>query len=471
MRKWVTMLLLGLLLLSGFQTVQAEATQTTNRDQSTCQDCSCINVNVLLNNLTANITNLTHTVGQKKLELETLYEEWSAAKNTSVLFEIVKLKDEIRLLTNELKYLERQKLSLQLVQNYTLQTPYGRKVLYYKLPSEGTIVQEHIKKVHPVRTEVDLEWFIAYYRQAAELTFTEVVQTDMRMRELLKKVKAGNYTEETLREIFTLLDRREKLWSEIYMFAEEKEKLQTLQALKETGRKQTLIASATGIEPLAINFGGINTGVPCSSCPSPLPPLPGVGDPKYASNAPLVRYTYFSPVTVWVGIYLSTTPDVDNFWGQYCTYEFPQTSTDVKKYWDRAVELTAPYLGQYFYERGSIQVKLFYEGQAYNLVSYQESNLIWQFDCNKTGCWVINYRLKLLHNPSASYFNKYYKLYVNTAWLACCKNGDVGSTCKWANRHCGGCFAQDAAATQNFVICTKEEYGDQCGWDWITKFS
>ncbi|NJE47750.1 hypothetical protein E3E35_10160 [Thermococcus sp. GR7] len=146
MRKWVTMLLLGLLLLGGFQTVQAEATQTTNQVQATCQDCSCIDVNVLLNNLTANITNLTNTIKQKKSELKTLYEEWSATKNTSVLFEIVKLKDEIRLLTNELEYLERQKLSLEIVQNYTVQTPYGRKILYYKLPSESAIVQEHIKK-------------------------------------------------------------------------------------------------------------------------------------------------------------------------------------------------------------------------------------------------------------------------------------------------------------------------------------
>jgi len=465
------MLLLGLLLLSGFQTVKAKATQTTSQAQTTCQDCSCIDVNVLLNNLTANITNLTNTIGQKKLELKTLYKEWSATKNTSVLFEIVKLKDEIRLLTNELKYLERQKLSLQLVQNYTVQTPYGRKILYYKLPPESTIVQEHVKKVHPVRADVYLEWFIAYYRQAAELTFTEVVQTDMRMRELLKKVEAGNYTEETVNEIFALLDKREKLWSEIYNFAKEKEKLQTMQTLKETGRKQTLIASATGIEPLAINFGGIAQGDSCYSIYCNLygtsPPLPGVSDPKYASSAPHVYYKYFYPVAVWVGIYESLSPRNDTYWGEYCTYDFPSTDTDFKKYWDQAVWLHSalPYIG-------SIQVKLFYVGIAYNpeTGNYQESNIIWQVECNNNGCWIINYRLKPLSDPDVSHYYEYYKLYINTPWLACCKNGDVGSTCKWANRHCGGCFAPDASRSQNFVVCTQEEYGSQCGSRWIVKW-
>ncbi|WP_198362095.1 hypothetical protein [Thermococcus pacificus] len=353
------MLLLGIPLLSSVQTVKAGTTQTTNQAH-TCQSCSCIDVNTLLDNLTANITNLTHTIDQKKLRLEKLYEKWNTTKNMSILFEIVMQKDEIRLLTNELKYLKRQKLSLQLVQNYTVQTPYGRKILYYKPPPESTIVQEHVKKVHPVRSDVDLAWFIAYYRQAAELTFTEVVQTDMRMRELLKKVEAGNYTEETINEILTLLDKREKLWREIYKFAEEKEKLQTLKTLKETGRKQTLIKAATGVEPLAIKFGGIAKGCFCSylhcyNSYGTAPPLPGVIHPLDASEAPYMYYREFYPVVLWVGMYTSSEPDVNHFWGDYCTYEFPSTGTDFEKYWNRAIELGL----QTF---GSIQIKLFYEG-------------------------------------------------------------------------------------------------------------
>ncbi|NJE61419.1 hypothetical protein [Thermococcus sp. 21S7] len=485
MRKWVTMLLLGLLFLSGFHTVKAEATQTTSQVQTSCQDCSCIDVNVLLSNLTANITNLTNTIGQKRLKLKTLYGEWSVTKNTSVLFEIVKLKDEIRLLTNELKYLERQKLSLQLAQNYTVQTPYGKKILYYKLPSESTIVQEHIKKVHPVRTDVDLEWFIAYYRQAAELTFTEVVQTDMRMRELLKKVEAGNYTDDTISEIFTLLDKREKLWNEIYRFTEEKEKLQTIQTLRETGRKQILIASATGVEPLAINFGGIAQGDSCSEsiCMDAYglaPPLPGVFNKAYASSAPVVHYTYISPVAVWVGIYESSIPNKDYYWGQYCTYDFPKSSTDFKKYWDRAVQLypALPDIG------GSMEIKLFYRGWAYNTNSnpvphstagmstgssngrFQESNLIWQVECNKNGCWVVSYYQLPLSNPGTSHSDIYVRLYINFQWLRdrCCKGGDVGNMCKWANGHCGGCFAPDESASQNFPIV------DRNTWQYIVRW-
>ncbi|NJE85769.1 hypothetical protein E3E23_08035 [Thermococcus sp. CX2] len=468
MRKWVTMLLRGLLLLSSFQSVKAEVTQTPTPSQTTCQDCSCIDVNVLLNQLAANITNLSLTIGQKESKLENLHREWEATKNTSILFEIVRLKDEIRLLTNELKYLERQRLSLELVQNYTVETPYGRKVLNYKLPSESAIVQEHIKKVHPVRTDVDLAWFIAYYRQAAELTFTVVVQTDIKMKELLKKVKAGNYTEETIEEIFTLLDRREKLWEEIYKFAEEKEKLQTLQTLKETGRKQTLIASTTGLEPLAIHFGGIAEGYNCGLCSEPAPALPGVYSQYDADQAPYVRYLYFSPAAVWVGIYESSTPNRATFWGDYCTYDFPDTGTDFKKYWDQAVWLhpALPYIG------GSIQIKLFYSGSAYNpeTLSYQESNIIWQVECNNGGCWVVTNCLKPLQDPDVTHYNGFYKLYLNTPYLVCCGGGDVGSSCKWANRHCNGCFAPDSARSQNFAICTREEYGNQCGWDWVLRW-
>ncbi|WP_297093475.1 hypothetical protein [Thermococcus sp.] len=473
MRKWAAMLLLGVLLLSSVQTVKAGTTQTTNQAQ-TCQGCSCINVNALLDNLTANITNLTHAIDQKKLKLEKLYEKWNTTKNTSILFEIVRLKDEIRLLTNELQYLERQKLSLQLVQNYTVETPYGRKVLNYKLPPESTIVQEHVKKVHPVRTDVDLAWFIAYYRQAAELTFTGVVQTDMRMRELLKKVEAGNYTEETIHEILTLLDRREKLWREIYKFAEEKEKLQTLKTLKETGRKQTLIGATTGVEPLAIDTG-IAEGCFCSylhcyNSYGTASPLPGVIHPLDASEAPYVYYRDFHPVAVWVGIYQSGSPDRDYFWGEYCTYEFPQTGTDFRKYWDEAVNI---HPGSQFQDFGSIQIKLFYNGWAYNPNEgnqLQESNIIWQVECNKYGCWVVTNYLKPLSNPDVPHYYEYYKLYTNTPYLSCCGCGDIGNTCKWANRHCGGCFAPDQARSQNFAICTREEYGDQCGWDWVVKW-
>ncbi|ACJ15714.1 hypothetical protein TON_0229 [Thermococcus onnurineus NA1] len=476
MRKWITMLLLGILFLSSFQTVKAEATQTTNQVPTTCQSCSCVDVEALLSQVLVNISTLSFEIEQKNAELQKLYMGWNTTKNVSILSEIVRIEDEVRVLTNKLKFLERQKLSIELIKKYTIKTPYGIKILYYKLPSESALVQEYMEKVHPVRTDVDLTWFIAYYRQAAELTFTEYVQTDMRLRELLKIVNSGNYTQEHVREILDLLEQRRMLWNEIYSYAEEKEKLETIQALKEAGWKQTLVASAIGIEPLAINFGGIAEGESCFSifCNwnyGYKDPLPGVDDPKYADSAPLVHYSSFYPVAVWVGIYESTTPNKDYFWGQYCTYDFPQTNTDFRKYWDRAVDL---HPGTQFQDFGSIQIKLFYDGWAYNPNEgnqLQESNIIWQVECNKSGCWVVTNYLKPLPDPDAAYYaDKYYKLYVNKYWLECCKYGDVGSSCKWANTHCGGCFAPDQARSQNFVVCTRDTYGSLCGWDWVVKW-
>jgi len=477
MQRWVVLFVVGALFLSSFafaeEFQEVERVPVSSGICSACSSCQGFDVDKALSEINLKIENLTRLINQNEAELQKLYTELNRTKSVETLEKIVKLEDEVQLLKSELEAYKRQKLSLELVKKYTRKTPYGVEVLYYRLPREDVLVRQYIEKVHPVRKDVDLEWFIAFYRQAGELTFDEYIETDMKLKETIKEIKAGNATVE---DALGLIEKKKQIWDRIYAYLEERDKLQTLKKLKELGRKQTIMKTA-GIQPLAYNFGGINEGSSCLSVTcyfdyGDKDTLPGVNDPSNAESAPLVYYSFFYPVAVWVGLYDSSSPNATKFWGEYCTYEFPSTSTDVKKYWDWAVE-KANSRGFYsFKDAGSIQVKLFYDGSAYNPKegTYQESNIIWQFECNKTGCWVINYRLKLLSEPDLGHYAEYYKLYVYAGVLSCCKNGDVGSFCKWANRHCGGCFAPDESKSQNFVICTRDEYGSQCGWDWIIKF-
>lgn len=468
MRRWVVLFMIGLLFLSSFgfagqfqevKNSQVPKPAGTCGAYSSCQD---FNVEESLVEVNARIENLTKVINQKEAELHKLYAELKGSKSIETLEKIIKLEDEIQSLKHELKAFERRKFSLELIKKYTRKTPYGLQVLYYRLPKENELVKQYVEKVNPVRKDVDLDWFIAYFRQAGELTFDEYIETDMKLREVLKEVKTGNAT---INDALELVEKRKRIWDRIYGYMEERDKLQTLKKLKELGKQQTIMKTI-GIEPLAYNFGGINEGSLCLSTVCYLNygyknTLPSVHD----TNPPEpVYYTVFSPVAVWVGIYQSSIPNVTYFWGEYCTYEFPSTSTDVKKYWDKAVEL---HPGSQFEDFGSIQVKLFYDGIAYNPKeeSYQESNIIWEFNCNSTGCWLARNRPELLSPPDATYRNQEYMLYVYARVLACCSGGDVSSlTCKWANRHCGGCFAPDESASQNFAFVARDkEY-------WIIEF-
>jgi len=463
MQRWVVLFVVGVLFLSSFafagqfQGVENSQVPVSSEACSACSSCRDFDIDKALSEANAKIENLTRLINQKEAELHKLYAELNKTKSIETLEEIVKLEDEVQLLKSDLEFYKRQELSLELIKKYTRRTPYGVEVLYYRLPREDELVKQYIEKVHPVRKDVDLEWFIAFYRQAGELTFDEYIVTDMKLREAIKEIKAGNATVE---DALKLIRQRKEIWDRIYAYLGERDKLQTLKKLKELGRKQTIMKTM-GIEPLAYNFGGINEGSWCPSfiCYGYREPLP-----DYSEGT--VHYYYAVPVAVWVGLYNSSSPNATKFWGEYCTYEFPFTSTDVKKYWDWAVE-KANSKGFYsFKDVGSIQVKLFYDGEAYNPKTEwsQESNLIWQFECNKNKCWVTSYHPLLPEDPDAAIIDKYFFLYVYKYVLKCCQGGDVGSSCKWSNRHCGGCFAPDEAASQNFA------WEDRVGWKDIIYF-
>ena len=461
MRRIVASLLLSLLVLSSFGFVLAgdvwkESNLQVSAGSKTCNTCSScqdFDVDKALSEVNAEIENLTKVINQKEAELQKLYAELSKSKSVETLEKIVKLEDEVQLLKSELEAYKRQKLSLEFVKKYTRKTSYGVEILYYRLPREDVLVRQYIEKVHPVRKDVDLDWFIAFYRQAGELTFDEYVETDMRLRETLKEIKAGNVAVEDALE---LIEKRKEIWDRIYAYLEERDKLQTLKKLKELGKQQTIMKT-TGIQPLAISniiyYSELGTRYACSQvsiggvlyCGGDNP-LKDTLPPYYVSP---VEYRDLEPIAVWVGVYASDTPNSDYYLGQFCIYTFKKES-ELHYYWERA--------RNYDVRAKSIQIKYFYDGIAYNPKTSEEqvANLIWQFECNANRCWLTSYRPHL-PNPDNPYYipNDEYMLYVYWRVLNsnCCRSSsshDNPYGCLWANGHCNGCFAPDDSASQYF---------------------
>ncbi len=230
--------------------------------------------------------------------------------------------------------------------------------------------------------------------------------------------------------------------------------------LRETGKQQTLLQSAT-VTPLVINYGGLPKGYLCcpddpyycSLCEYPKQIL---SDNFYASpwthTDGFATFYNLQPVGVWVGMYQSPTPDEDYYWGMYCTEEFPSTNNPNEIwniYWLYATELAN---SPSFEDHGSIQINFFYDGTAYNYFTghYQTANLIYQYNCNKNGCYKSPILDPLPSNPRYHPSPYTDTLYIYVKVLACCNGGLVGSSCKWANRHCSSCFAPDESKSQNF---------------------
>ena len=493
MWRWVVLFMVGVLFLSNFgfagqfQEVKDSQVPVSSGACDTCSSCQDFDIDKALGEVNAKIGNLTKVINQKEAELQKLYAELNRTKSIETLEKIIKLEDEDQSLKHDLKAFERRKLSLELIKKYTRKTPYGLQVLYYRLPREDVLVKQYIEKVHPVKKDVDLDWFIAFYRQAGELTFDEYIETGMKLRETLKEVKAGNAT---IEDALKLIQQRKEIWDRIYDYLEERDRLQTLKKLKELGKQQTIIKTI-GVEPLSTphdfgwydgwgeRWGNCNSGyIPICGNYNLKSWLPESGE-DWGENP--VYFKNLEVAAVWVGIYTTSEPYQPAFTAQYCTHEFFLPSNEdynVRVYWDRAIKLMESIGYANFGEYGSIQIKYFYAGEAYNSRpsdrSYQKANLIFQFECNKYACWISSYhpQLPTPSNPYDIPSTGYYPLYVfaRAIYANCCIGID-NPECNWANGHCKGCFAPDESASQNFAwenrgyrICVwpPERYGERC---------
>lgn len=408
MRKWVVLGIVGFLIFS-VGVVQASAGSKA---------CQGVDVDKALSEVNLRIQNLTGVINQREAELQELYVGFNGSPE--VLRRIVKLEDEVQELKSEEEAYERQKLSLELIKRYTVKTPYGLQILYYNLPEEDEVVKEYAEKIHPARKDIDLNWLIAYYRQAGELTFDEYIEVDSRLREAVK-VGEGD-------EALKLLQKRRQIQDKIYVFAKEKTKLETLQKLETLGEQQTIMKKLK-IQPLTTSlkfdfgwydgwgerYGNCNSGyIPVCGRYSLKSWLPESGE-DWGENP--VYFRDLRSAAVWIGIYTTSEPSYSSFEAQYCTHEFFSTSRDgdMRIYWTRAVDLMESEGYPNFENYGSIQIKYFYAGEAYNSRpsdrSYQKANLIFQFECNRYACWISSYHPQLPNPsdasniPSTGYYN------------------------------------------------------------------
>ncbi|NJE13675.1 hypothetical protein [Thermococcus sp. LS2] len=280
MQRWVVLGIIGLLVFSSFGFVFAqESFQEVKSLQvrtEKCESCFCqdFDVDKALGDVNARIENLTKVINQKEAELQKLYAELNKTKSIETLEKIVKLEREVQGLKIFLATYQADKEKLIFFKKYTRKTPYGLQILYYQLPKESEVLKEYIKKVHPVRKDVDLEWFQGYYLQAKELIMYKRLLADVEIKrklEELKKNNQSNLNDEDIQYILKRLDKIKALQEKLNTRIVDSALLEEYLRLRETGKQQTLLQSAT-VTPLVINYGGLPKGYLC--CPD---------DPYYCS--------------------------------------------------------------------------------------------------------------------------------------------------------------------------------------------
>jgi len=140
----------------------------------------------------AKIENLTKAINQKEAELQKLYAELDRTKSVETLEKIVKLEREVQGLRILLATYQADMGRLNFIKNYTRKTAYGVQILYYQLPKESEVLKEYIRKVNPIRKDVDLEWFQGYYLQAKELIMYKRLLADVEIKKKLEELKKSN---------------------------------------------------------------------------------------------------------------------------------------------------------------------------------------------------------------------------------------------------------------------------------------
>ncbi len=184
---------------------------------------------------------------------------------------------------------------------------------------------------------------------------------------------------------------------------------------------------------------------------------PGTGDSLQSYQQ--YYMASFAWVKAWVGVYSSQVPNTDYFIGEFCT----GTKNTLDGYLAIANDEYDPW------NVGSIQVKYFFIANQ----STHQHNAIYEgnrSNYNLNGNYSIGGRqvsftngtgwtYGVSYDGSSTPSNGNYRFYVNADWFityqACCIPSwppDNTIYPQWCNKHCGGCFACDDGADQNFII-------------------
>jgi len=424
--------------------------QDNNINTSGCAnfdpDTALQEINVTIQKLTLNIT-------QKENKLKELSKEIETTRDLPLLKEIVRLHREIEVLKSKRAFYQRKAENIQIYKRYLN----GENI-------EVTSVElNKYKRIMPnfedVRNPNDA---IMKLSVMGEMTFDKIVLIDDKINNILKNISSGTATgDDVITKVFSLINNQSILWDQLRDYAALRDNLRTRSFLSKNSNSLATSSNSDHNCQLKsngkINCREIQKGYyeDFECCLS-----------FYRVLSPLKSYQTYTfiglrPVAVWVGMYSSGFPDRNYHVGDWCTYTFPsdnRESTIINIYWETAQEIGRNWARTV----RSIQIKFFYSARVYRQETrqYEETNLIFQYDCyfseGSVRCLPSpSYGKYLFTNPQSPPYRYTTKIVTNPYWLVCKYGGDCkGYGCqysKWANSHCGGCFAPDKSASQYFA--------------------
>lgn len=456
----LSLFVVGVLFLSNFgfagqfQEVKNSQVPKPAGTCSACSSCQDFNVGKSLVEVNARIENLTKVINQKEAELHKLYAELNRTKSIETLEKIVKLEDDIQLLKNEKAFYERRKNELLLFGQY-MRKPYGQS-----RNSTDRYIQ-NLKRIGlDIDSDITTNHLISLYWVVIGALFDDIVEIDNKIYNTLQEFQSNSDSVKDVDRIISLLQRKRNLWEEIRRYLKSRDELYFTNYIEEKKKEQEKILWAMYNEiPLVTTTTNCqwntNGKLICSEIKLGYEEDPDCCLSFYRLKSALsadVQYTFenLNPSVVWVGMYSSNFPNIEEHVGDWCTYNFPSDnseSTIRSMYWERAQEIA----NEYGLTVNSIQIKFFYTARVYrsDFGGYQQTNLIFQYDCYPFSGNIVckpssGYGKVLFNNPQTPPYSFQTKIAVNPYVLACKMYGDCGGYgceyAKWANGHCWGVF-------------------------------
>ncbi|AEH25142.1 coiled-coil domain-containing protein [Pyrococcus yayanosii] len=414
--------------------------------------CTNFDPDIALYEINMTVQKITLDINQKENLLRRLSKEVRTTRDFQLLKEIVELHREIEVLKSKRAFYQRKGQSIRLYKQYL-------NGEYMGLTSEELKgYKDKIPNPEDVKTPKDV---VTKLSIMGEMTFDKIVLIDNEINEILENTtNSKNATEEVVNRIFLLINNQSILWNQLREYAALRDDLQTKSLLSNSnslaisgaGNHNCQLKSNGKINCREIQRGYYEDFECCLSFYRILSPL---------KSYQTYTFVGLTPVAVWVGMYSSEFPNVDYHIGDWCTYTFPpdnRESTIRDIYWETAREIGR----NWGLNVKSIQIKFFYSARVYRQETrkYEETNLIFQYDCYFSGESVRclpspAYRKSLFADPQSPPYRYTTKIVTNPYWLVCKSGGNCnGYGCqyaKWANAHCGGCFAPDKSASQYFA--------------------
>ncbi|BAD85928.1 hypothetical protein TK1739 [Thermococcus kodakarensis KOD1] len=461
--KIIVIVILGMIVLGAslelsavnldFNNPPAQVISLPQDNETNTRVCANFDPDTALREINMTIQKLTLDITQKENRLKEISKEIKTTRDSKLLKEIVELHRDIEVSKSKRAFYQRKAGSTQIYRQYLNGENIG------VTSAELNKYKKTMPNFKDVRNPEDA---IIKLSIMGEMTFDKIVLIDNKINSILENISSGTAMgDDVISKVFSLMNNQSILWNQLRAYAALRDNLRVRSFLSKNSNSLAISANSDHNCQLKsngkINCREIQKGYDedfdcCLSFYRLLPALK-----SYQT------YTFINlrPVAVWVGMYSSEFPNKDYHVGDWCTYTFPpdnKESTIINIYWETAQEISR----NWELKVSSVQIKFFYSALVYRQETqrYEETNLIFQYDCyfskGRVRCLPSSsYGKYLFTNPRTPPYKYTTKIVTNPYWLVCKYGGNCnGYGCqysKWANAHCGGCFAPDKSASQYFA--------------------